>query len=208
MSIDDITLDQLQEFLNRGSMENAPQKMVDYVEMLDKVRGMLIRFDIYGSDEGVMKHLISFEKLSKYKARQIISEAREFFYISNTVSKNAWKNILADKMERAANMALMVAKDTSDVKKYVDILKEVGAMREVHVEDKEELPEGFFDKPINLMTLDASIFEFGNANRVGLEKFIDTLPTLTEKEKNRIKSEAMILPLKIFPNEQEDPRKA
>jgi len=208
MSIDDITLDQLQEFLNRGSMENAPQKMVDYVEMLDKVRGMLIRFDIYGSDEGVIKHLISFEKLSKYKARQIISEAREFFYISNTVSKNAWKNILADKMERAANMALMVAKDTSDVKKYVDILKEVGAMREVHVEDKEELPEGFFDKPINLMTLDASIFEFGNANRVGLEKFIDSLPELTEKEKNRIKSEAMILPLKIFPNEQEDPRKA
>jgi hypothetical protein len=206
MKIEGVTLDHLYEFLERGSMENAPQKMVDYVVMLEKVRGMLLRFDIYGNDDGVVRHLIKFEKLSPYKARQICSEAREYFYVDRTISKNAWKNILAEQMQKTVNMAIMMIKDVSDAKKVVDMLKEIGAMREVHVPDKEELPEGFFDKPINLMTLDASIFEFGQASRVGLEKFIDSLPGLTEKEISRIKQEALLLPLTIFPNEQENPR--
>ena len=207
MNINNITLDQLYEFLDRGSMSNAPAGMAEYVNMLEKVRGMLIRFDIYGNDEGVIRHLIKFDNLTPYKARQICAEAREYFYVDTTVSKTAWKNILAEKMTNATNMAVDMIKDVSDAKKVVDMFKEIGAMLEVHTEEKEVQPENFFTETIPLMTLDANVFEFGKANRVGLEEFIDSFPDLTEKEKIRIKSEALILPLKIFPDEQEDPRK-
>jgi hypothetical protein len=47
-------------------------------------------------------------------------------------------------------------------------------------------------------------------NRQKLAEMIDAYPELTEKEKIRIKQEALIpgFKLKIFPNEQEDPRKS
>ncbi len=208
ISIDHVTLDQLQEFLERGSMSNASAELVAFVEMLDKVRGMIKRFDIYGNKEGVIKHLVAFEKLSKFKANQIYAEAIQYFYIDSHISKRAYANLYAEKMDNAANMALMLAKDVSDVKKYVEIIKEAAAMRQLHVEDAEELPEGFFDKPIKLLTTDPNVFEFGKANRIGIEDFIDKFPELTEKEKLRIKQEAGLHLLKIFPDEQEDPRRS
>jgi hypothetical protein len=206
VSIENVTLDQLHEFLERGSMDNAPEKLVEYVQMLDKVRGMILRFDIYGNKEGVIAHLESFEGLSKYKAHQVYNEAIEYFYVDSGVSKSAWSNLYADRIEKAANAGFLIAQNVSDFKKCVEMLKEAAAMRQLHVPDAEEIPENFYDKPIKLLTYDPKIFEFGEANRIGLEKFIDALPELTEKQKNRIKEEALILPLKIFPNEQENAR--
>lgn len=208
VSFESVTLDQLHEFLQRGSMNNAPQELVDYVVMLDKVRGMIQRFDIYGNREGVIAHLVSFENLSKYKATQIYNEAIEYFYVDSGISKKAYANFYADRIEKAANAGFLVAQSVKDIKLCVDMLKEAAAMRELHVADEEEIPDSFYEKPINLLTLDPRIFEFGEANRVGLEKFIDTLPELTERQKLRIKQEALILPLKIFPDEQEDARKS
>jgi len=99
-------------------------------------------------------------------------------------------------------------KDVSDASKVVKMLVDIANLRQVNVPDAEKLPEQFFDKPVNLLSLDANIFEFGKANRQGLEQFIDSMPDLTEKEKIRIKQEAMLLPLKIFPDVSEDPRKS
>jgi hypothetical protein len=60
---------------------------------------------------------------------------------------------------------------------------------------------------MKLYSLDASISEFTSpADRNKLAKFIDDLPELTEREKIRIKQEALCLPLKIFPDEQENVR--
>lgn len=208
VSFEDVTLDQLHEFLERGSMNNAPEKIVEYVQMLDKVRGMIMRFDIYGNKEGVIAHLENFEGLSKFKAVQIYNEAIEYFYVDSGVSKKAYANLYADRIEKAANAGFLLCQNVRDIKMCVEMLEKAADMRQLHEHDVEEIPEAFYDKPVKLLTLDPRIFEFGEANRVGLEKFIDTLPELTEKQKIRIKQEALILPLKIFPNEQEDARKS
>lgn len=204
---EEVTLDQIYEFMQRGSLLNAPQKIIDYLQLLDEVRGMIYRFDIYGSKDGVIGHLVKIKGLTQYKANLVYNETIQYFYVDVEVSKKAWLNFYADKMDRVVNFAISQMKDTSDATKVIKSLIDIAAHREVHIPDKEELHENFYEKPVNLMTLDPTIFEFGAANRKGLEQFIDTIPDLTEKEKIRIKQEARILPLKIFPDEQEDPRK-
>lgn len=208
MNLESVTLDQVYEFMERGNIKNAPEGLVEYLKMLEKIHGMIRRVDIYGDKEGVIKHLILVDGLSKYKARKIYNETIEYFNVDSEISKEAWRNHYADKMDRVSNFAMVIMKDVSDAAKVHKMLCDAMIARGANLPDKEELPKDYYDKPVNLYSLDPRIFEFGEANRIGLEKFIDTLPELTEKEKIRIKQETLILPLKIFPDEQEDPRKA
>ncbi len=208
MKIEDVTLDQVYEFMERGNVNNAPQHIVDYLLLLDKTMGMIRRIDMYGNREAVIKHLRLVDGLSDYKASKIYNEAIEYFNIDNEISKDAWRNFYADKMEKVINFSTLIMKDVADASKVVKMLLDVATLRQVNVPDAEKLPDNFFDKPVNLMSLDAGIFEFGKANRQGLEEFIDSMPDLTEKEKIRIKQETLILPLKLFPDESENPRKA
>lgn len=207
MKLEDVTLDQLYSFMEHGTIANAPKEIVDYVLLIEKVRGMIMRVDLYGNKDAVIKHLKLADGFSDYKARQIYADTIQYFYIENTVSKNAWRNLYAEKMDKVANFAMLAMKDVSDAAKVHKMLFDTMVARDVNNPDKEELPDNFFDKPINLLSLDSNIFEFGSANRVGLEEFIDNLPDLTEKEKIRVKQETLILPLKLFPDVEEDARK-
>jgi len=207
MSLDDVTLDQIYDFMESGSIKNAPPEIVDYLLLLDKVMGMIRRIDIFGNKESVIKHLILVDKLSHYKAQKIYNETIEYFHVDNEVSKEAYRNYYADRMDKVTNFAMLIMKDVADAAKVHKMLLDTMISRGVNDADKEVIPDHYYDKPINLMSYDARIFEFGEANRPALDKFIDTLPELTEREKIRIKQEALLLPLKIFPNESENPRK-
>jgi len=208
MNIEDVTLDQVYEFMERGNINNAPSHIVQYLQLIEKVRGMIFRTDIYGNSQIVINHIKTIYGFSDYKAKKIYNETIEFFYVDTEVSKSAWRNLYADKMERVINFAVGTMKDVSDAAKVIKMYVDLANLRQVNEPDKEELPDKFFDKPINLLSLDANIFEMGSANRKSLEEFIDKFPELTEKERNRIKQEALILPLKLFPDEQENPRKS
>lgn len=208
MNIDNIDLQDIYEFMERGNPKNAPQHIVDYLELLDKVRGMIIRIDQYGSKDIVVKHLMVTNGLSRYKASQVYDEAVEYFYVSQRVSKSAWKNVYADKMDKMINVSMQLVRTVDDARKVVQMLKDVGDMREVHIEDKENLPEELFKAPIVVYTLDPEELGLPKANRQRLAEIIDQIPELTEKERIRIKQEAQALPIKVFPDEQENPRKS
>ena len=81
MSLDDVTLDQLYDFMEHGSIKNAPPEIVDYLLLLDKTMGMIRRIDIYGNKEAVIKHLVLADGLSPYKAKKIYSETIEYFHV-------------------------------------------------------------------------------------------------------------------------------
>jgi hypothetical protein len=207
MSLDDVTLDQLYDFMEHGSIKNAPPEIVAYLLLLDKTMGMIRRIDIYGNKEAVIKHLVLADGLSAYKAKKIYSETIEYFHVDTEISKEAYRNYYADRMDKVTNFAMLIMKDVADAGKVHKMLLDSMIARGVNDPDKEVIPDHFFDKPVNLMSYDARIFEFGEANRTALDKFIETLPELTEREKIRIKQEALLLPLKIFPDESENPRK-
>jgi hypothetical protein len=209
MKIEDITLQDIYDFMEHGSLENAPPGIAEYLELLDKVRGMLMRIDQFANDESIIKHLMLVDGLSRYKAKNIISEAREYFYKDAVVSKMAWRNIYAEKLDKVIHFAMLNMKDINDAAKISKMILDIISVRGVNEPDEEKLPEELFRRPVKLYSLDASIFEFGNVDRQKLSKMIDLLPELTEKEKNRIKQEALVpgYELKIFQDESENPRK-
>lgn len=210
MTIDQINLRDIYDFMETGNPANAPEHIVAYLDLLDMVRGMFQRIDKWGSKEAIIKHLMvsSSHKLSRYKAMQVCDESQEYFYRDSHISKAAWKNIYADKMEKMINFAMLTVKDVNDAQKVVKMLLDVSVLRGVNEEDKEELPAEIFQPPFVVYSCDAEFLGMPKVNRQRLSEMIDAYPELTEKEKVHIKREALIIPLKVFPNEQEDARKS
>lgn len=207
ISIEQIELSDIYEFMEKGSLSDAPEVIVNYLQLLDKIRGMALRIDQFSSKEAIVKHLILVDKLSRYKASKIYDEALEYFYVDSKISKKAWINIYADKVDKMINFSMQIVKDVNDAAKVVKMLLDASNLREVHAPDKEDLPEELFLPPFIVYSADAEFLGMPKINRQRLSEMIDAYPELTEKEKIQIKREALVLPLNVFPNEQEDARK-
>lgn len=208
MTIDQINIRDIYDFMETGNPANAPEHIVQYLGLLDKVRGMFLRTDKYGSRDAIIKHLMTADKMSRFKAAQVCDEAREYFYSDSKISKDAWRNIYADKIEMMINFAMQTVENVSDAQKVVKMLVDVANLRGVNEPDAEEIPAEVFQAPFVVYSCDAEFLGMPKVNRQKLGEMIDKYPELTEKEKIQIKREALVLPLKIFPNEQEDARKS
>src|SRR5690606_26769527 len=121
-----------------------------YMLEMDKVRGMTLRIDKYASKEAIINHLVKVDKYSRYYATKLYNQAMEYFYCDSTISKTAWRNIYADKMEKVINFAIAVMKDTSDAAKVNRMIFEMGRLRQLDQLDKEELPDSLFDRPFKI----------------------------------------------------------
>jgi hypothetical protein len=208
MTINDISLQDIYDFMERGNPENAPEHIVAYLNLLDAARGMMLRIDKFSNDEMIIKHFILVVGLSRYKARQIIDEAREYFYCDSKVSKAAWRNIYGEKAEKALNFAMLTMKDAKDAIAVIKAIKELIDIRGVNEPDKDELPDELFQKQIVVYTTDTRQLGLPYMDRNRIKELIDKkIPGLNEKEREMIYREADILPFKAFLDESENARK-
>lgn len=209
MTINEISLDHIYDFMEKGNLNNAPEEIVLYLELLDKIRGMFLRIDIFGTKEAIVKHLMLADKISRYKAMQLCDEAQQYFYSDTKISKQAWRTIYAEKAEKMINFAMQTVKNPTDAAKVVKMLLDVAELRGINLPEQEELPAELFQPPWVIYSADAEFLGLETkANRHRLAEMIDAFPELTEKQRVQIKREAQILPIKVFPNEQEDGRKS
>jgi hypothetical protein len=208
--INKLSLEDITSFLEHGKLDKAPEGVPEYLTILEKVRGMLLRFDQYPNDDIIVNHLVFNDHLTKNKARTIIAEAREYFYCDSIVSKEAWRNIYAEKMDRLGNAAVLAAKDAKDYIAIRQIYKDAFEIRGGNKEDAEEIPYDVLNQPrFTIYTLNIEDLGLPKSNRNSIKSLIESKTLeLSEKEKNQIFREADILPFKVFPNEQEDTRKA
>jgi hypothetical protein len=208
MTINDISLQDIYDFMERGNPENAPEHIVAYLNLLDAARGMMLRIDKFSNDEMIIKHFIMVVGLSRYKARQIIDEAREYFYCDSKVSKAAWRNIYGEKAEKVLNFAMLNMKDAKDAIAVIKAIKELIDIRGVNEPDKDELPDELFQKQIVVYTTDTRQLGLPYMDRNRIKELIDKkIPGLNEKEREMIYREADILPFKAFLDESENARK-
>lgn len=209
MTINEISLDHIYDFMEKGNLNNAPEEIVLYLELLDKIRGMFLRIDVFGTKESIVKHLMLVDKISRYKAMQLCDEAQQYFYSDSKISKQAWRTIYAEKAEKMINFAMQTVKNPTDAAKVVKMLLDVAELRGINLPEQEELPAELFQPPWVIYSADAEFLGLETkANRHRLAEMIDAFPELTEKQRVQIKREAQILPIKVFPNEQEDGRKS
>jgi hypothetical protein len=208
MKIEDLELSDLYEFLEFGDMNNAPAHIVEYVQVLDKIRAMSLRIDKFGSKEAIIKHLVAFENYSRYKANKLYEEALEYFYTDSKISKQAWKNILAEKMLKNVTFAELIKETVYDAEKIQNMYLKIRDVLDLDKEDKEEIPNELFSRPVKIYSVDADFLGLPSVNRHRLAEMIDSFPELSEKERDRIKQEALVVQLKAFPDDQENPRKS
>lgn len=213
MLINEVNLNDIYDFIESGNPDNAPEHIVEYLELLTRVDGMIRRIDKYGSKNAVVKHIVLVEKLfgqklSYYKASKIYSEAIEYFFNDAEVSKQAWRNFYANIMDQEINFSRQVKKDTQDSKRIVDMAKSAAELRGALDEDKDELPDEIFRSPFVVYSTKPEELGLPKVDRNRLKELIDQkIPDLSEKEKLRIYQEADIVPFEAFPNVEKDPRK-
>jgi hypothetical protein len=207
MDISDISLDQIHSFVNKGIITDAPEEVIHYINMMDKVRGMYLRQGDFGTKNSIVNHLIKIDGLSYYLANKLYNQTLEYFYCSSTISKKAWDNIYADKLDDLAAMAQQLVKEPRDLKIVADIIVKAREARHLDEPDIPELPKALFEKPFKLYAMDPEFLGMAPINRNALAQRIDSLDDFTEPEKDRLKSDAAIKQIILFPNEQEDVRK-
>lgn len=202
-----ITLSDIYDFVDHGDPDHADEAIVVYLDLMDKVRSMDLRVSQFGTKESVLNHLIKVEKLTRHMANKIYYDALEYFYVSAELSKQAQRNVYAAKMDRLIVLAELAAKDNKDLKMVSDMYKQVFIIRGLDKDDIEPIPEDWFKEQIVLYDTNALKAGIDPINRLLLAKDIDNLPEVSEKVKAELRREALIDPLILFANEQENPRK-
>lgn len=205
---EDIELDELYDFIENGTANESNTDIMQYLVELDKVRGMYLRIDRFASKDAIVNHLQKVDGYSRYLANKLFNQAMEYFYCDTTISKAAWRNIYAEKMEKVINFAIATMQDTSDAAKVSKMILEMAKVRQLDQPDKEELPMELFTRPFKIYSSDAEFLGLPEVNRLELSEFIDKLPDLSDAQKELIKRESQILPVKVFLDEHENPRKA
>ena len=205
MNFDDIELDDLLEFLETGSPGNVPPKLLEYMQMLEKIWSMYCRMFEYPNKEAIVKHLVIIDKLQRYQAVKLINDALNYFSAENHLPKTTWKNLIADKMLKAFTAAIRLAKTSRDFLDAVKILKEMSVVLQLDKEDVLELEDDLM-KQIQVLTTDIKMFGEEPEDRRAIAQFIDAIPDVPEKVKEAAKAEVDGLPFR-FLKFDENPRK-
>lgn len=189
MEFNEKMYDQLTVFIQNGSTNQMPAEMVDYLSMLELVRSLHFRFD---SRDAIVKTLTKEPyNLSRYKAYEVYSDAVNFFYIDVKVTKEAFRNMYAEQLDRAADLVLKTSTGAKDMEIYKNIKMAAYNMRGLDKPDPQDIPKELFLKPNKIYVLDPELFGRPKANRRELAQHIDSLP-IAETDKLRIKGDAMI----------------
>ncbi|MFY0481458.1 hypothetical protein ACI6PS_02535 [Flavobacterium sp. PLA-1-15] len=207
INIDEIDIQDIYEFMQTGNVKDAPEDVVRYLELLDKIHGMHLRILDFGTRESIIKHLILTEDLTRYKASLIYDEALEYFYRDSKISKNAWRNIYASKIDNLATAATLMAKDVADLDKITRMTQRAGAMRQLDVPEPPVFPKELFEKPIKVYAMDPEFLGETKINRISLAKQIDELEDLSVIEKEILKQDAAITQITLLPDESENKRR-
>jgi hypothetical protein len=202
MEIDDLKYEELQKFITQGAKGNMPEDLVQYLSMLELIRGMYAKYD---SKAAIIKTLTSKTYcINERTAYRLIDDALNFFYSSNEVKKEAWRNIYAEKLENAA----IVAWERNDMETYRRLIVSAAEMRGLNQPDPIKLPEEMYDRRPVIYVLDAKKLGLPQVSRQDLAAYIDGLP-VPEKQKQLAKRDAMIedAEFSIFPEDETDQAK-
>lgn len=194
---ENISIDDIYEFLENGDMKDAPQEIVEYMMMLEKVWGMHKRSFDFPSNEAVITHLVLVHNYKRPKARQLLNEALEYFSKENQLSKETWRGIIAEKGMNSFIAAIRVAKNSRDFKDSFWILLELGKFLGWDAPEAEGIDENFL-RQMQIVSADIEMFGLPKVPRNEISAWIDTLPDISQKMKDKAKAEVDGVPFRML----------
>lgn len=208
IKFEDISLDDVYEFMETGDVSDAPEELVNYLNILEVMHKMFLRINHFGTKESIIKHvMVTRPELSRYKVNELYNDMLIYFYSDTEIPKNVYRNIYARKQDDLATAITLIAKTPEDFDRASRVGERAYKMRDLETIDAPELPKELFDKPIKIYAMDAAFLGEAPINRTLLAKQIDELEDFTPAEKMLMKQDAATEQIKLFGNEQEDLRK-
>ena len=189
--IEGVELAVLQQYIDTGRTADMPEEIIQYINDLELVRGLLLR---YVAKENIIKLLKAAPyNLTDYSARQRVFDAIDLFYIDNEIKRDAWRGLFAERLENIATTMLHASKSVRELKEAAMIFVEAAKMRGVFDPEPDSLPEELFVKPIRIYTIDITDLGHERVNRHELARMIDSYQ-IDEVTRQRLRQEAMVEP--------------
>jgi len=185
---EDFTLDQLEALIEGGKKNTIPQEVADYLNILEMTRDWYYK---NSSKKFIIDHLRAVVKdksgkpASEYVCNKVYCDALNFFYLNNSVRKQAYRNLYAERLELAAQ----VAWKQGDMESYGRNIERAAKMRQLDLEDKENLSEKLKKRAPVIYTLNPEDVGVESVPRYKLAEMIDNL-NIPEKEKSKAKRDA------------------
>jgi len=210
LKLEDINLSHIYEYINNGEVEaKVDPNIIQYLDYLDKARSMHLRINEFGHKDAIIAHFIKVEKLSRYLANNIYNDAMEYFYSDKQISKDAWRNIIAQRKEKNYILAIQIAKDTKDVAAADKILDSMAKVLGLDQIDPPQIPASAFTQPFKMYSIDTEFLGLPKKNKSEIKKMLEKFPEISEKLMLRLQEEAGALPtVRLFLDEHENPRKS
>lgn len=186
---------QIERILKTGDLDSLTPAEREYFDLMQVVRGLHARMTMPGGTRivtkaGIIKLLKSDAYgLSDWMARQVYSDALNFFYSEDGISTRAWSNFYAERLDKLANLAASMGK----LKEAKSFITEAARLRGCYEEAAPEIPRELLDAtPVTIYTADPESMGAPRADRKELEMFIDNIPDIPEFSRIRIKEDAGI----------------
>ena len=201
MEIPDNLYDDMMTMIDTGDQGGLTDEMVEYMELLKIIHGWTFH---HFSREQIITLLQSHPyNLSYYLATKRYSEAVNYFYIDVKITKSAFRNWYAEKLDRAADLVFETATSSKDIDVYKNIIYAIREFRELDVPEPDDIPDDFYKKFNKVYVLDPKLVGRKRPDRNKLAAHIDSLD-IPETDKHRVKADAMIEDIELFPEEDED----
>lgn len=188
--INDDLLHRLESYIESGSLGELKSDEALYIEVLTLMNNMRRKYGRTATIKFFCKAPFNF---SYAQARDAFEHAINLFYLDSKVEKKALRNLKAQQLEDAADMVLAVAKEPADFEIYGKLIKLSAEIKQLNLPDPPEVPQGTFDRPYKVYTLDPALIGIEKPDRNQLARQIDSITGATEAEKQKAKFEAGVI---------------
>ena len=186
---------QIERILKTGNLESLTPSEREYFNLMKLARDLNARMMTPGGERivtksGIIKLLKSDAYgLSDWMARQIYTDALNFFHSADGVTTPAWSNTYAERLDNLAKIAAASGK-LKEAKSY---LIEAAKLRGCYNDEAPEIPQELLDAaPVTIYTADPESLGAPKADRKEIDAFIDSIPDIPEISRQRIKEDAGI----------------
>lgn len=186
---------QLDRILKTGDISSLTPAEREYFDLMKVVRGFHARMMMPGGERiatksGIIKLLKSdVYGLSDWMARQVYTDALNFFYADEGVTTRAWANLYAERLDKLANLAAAMGK----LKEAKGFITEAAKLRGCYDDEAPEIPQELLDAaPVTIYTADPESLGAPRIDRREIDAFIDSIPDIPEISRQRIKEDAGI----------------
>lgn len=185
----------LQDYIQSGSKDPLTEDEQEYYDTLILTIGVYRK---YGRSQAV--HFLMGKPFltSRAIAARMIDESINLFYFDDTVTRQAWRNLMFEEMRNAALTILKTEGITpDDLETYRRLMESAYKFKQLDAPDPEEpdSPEER-QKDIKIYELDGKRLGLPKIDRDEVASLIDNLD-VKERDKERLKTDAGISPIDI-----------